>query len=876
MRGALEGLDGAPRVPGRLLQMRLLQVGLQEGLVDPGQGLDLAHGARAVAPLDEDAREQPAGTPRTRVFREQVPGALQVLLGLVQPSLVEQLGAHRHLRDEVAGVGRRQPRDLLRSARPALGQRGQGFDRGQRSGEAFLEVVREGPVEALHLRSEHPVEHLLGGGARRVFAEHRHQRFGSVVARDQLAHQRCLVVGVHDLITVGWAHEAVVELAHRQDAVLVVGDQEAGIHVVAPRGRAPALLVDRESLRQPARHPVLGEREVEDVGDLVPEGRGPVELAPAARGGRVHRHHRAEAHPQRPEPREPDRAHREIRVAGEELEPDRDGRLVLVALGEGPVGLLGQRAHRPRQQFRLPPVDDDPEVLGLGNAVALEGVQKVEGVLVPRIVRIAREGPLELRAPLFDRAHPKLVDAQDAPGLPGVGIEGHRFRGEGDRVRVAAGLHRHVGHGGEQARVVRVQRPHPLPDRVEFLVAVAQEVGRRQNGERLEGRRVHLQRGARLVLGRRVVLKVQMQARQQSPRRDQVGVDLEGGARRLHGLGRAVELERQRHPQDCLRMPGVAGEHLLVRLARVGAPVGVEEELSRAQMRFRVGRIRGHRLVEGPKGVLQQVRVLHPQVAHGGAHGGELRGGRRAGPVVEVDEPVEGAHRLLAPARAQLQLREVDARRDLVVGSARHRGPEARLGLRVTAALRQHFAEHVLERDSVARAAVAGRLLRLVVSSHPGEAARQRPVDGGGGVPAAGEAAQLADGVFVLPARQRRERGLLGLRGHRRRRHGNEKGRRQDGGAEDDETTTGDPPRAPPGPSPARREPPESRGARRRPRAKRGRHHAPPPSRSRIARVVRVNSTNSSSSSASYRSASMASFRAVSAAMRSSIARRCS
>ena len=189
VHGPLQGFDGARTVPGRFPELRLLQIRLQEGLVDPGQGLELAQGAGAVALLHMDACEQPARAAGSRVFREQVAGPRQVLLGLVEPVLIEELRAHCHLRHEVVGMGRRQPPHLVRGAGAPFGQRGQGLGGRQRSGEAFLEVVREDPVEALDLRAEHPFEHLLGGGARRVLAEHGHQRLGPVIARDQLADQ---------------------------------------------------------------------------------------------------------------------------------------------------------------------------------------------------------------------------------------------------------------------------------------------------------------------------------------------------------------------------------------------------------------------------------------------------------------------------------------------------------------------------------------------------------------------------------------------------------------------------------------------------------------------------------------------------------------
>ena len=175
----------------------------------------------------------------------------------------------------------------------------------------------------------------------------------------------------------------------------------------------------------------------------------------------------------------------------------------------------------------------------------------------------------------------------------------------------------------------------------------------------------------------------------------------------------------------------------------------------------------------------------------------------------------------------------------------------------------------------MALAAVAGRLLGLLVSSHLGEAARQRPVDGGGGVPPAGEAAQLADGVVVLSARQRRERVLPGLRGKGRRRRRSDGEHEQDGGAHNHGPAAHDPGRTPPGPAAGGRASPQDRGAYHRARPEPIRHRPPPPSLSRIARVVSVNSTSSSSSSTSYCSASMVSFSAVSAAMRSSSSWRC-
>ena len=66
--------------------------------------------------------------------------------------------------------------------------------------------------------------------------------------------------------------------------------------------------------------------------------------------------------PERAQPGQADRAHREVAVARIDLEADGSGRAEPVALGQPLVGLLGQLAHVGREQLRLLPVDDQREV----------------------------------------------------------------------------------------------------------------------------------------------------------------------------------------------------------------------------------------------------------------------------------------------------------------------------------------------------------------------------------------------------------------------------------------------------------------------------------------------------------------------------------
>jgi hypothetical protein len=84
---------------------------------------------------------------------------------------------------------------------------------------------------------------------------------------------------------------------------------------------------------------------------------------------------------------------------------------ILVAGRQGVVGLFQQGTEVHRQQVGFRRRRHDLEPPGRDGLEGGELVQQVEGVLVPDVIGIPREGPLQAGPAALDVAEPELIDA---------------------------------------------------------------------------------------------------------------------------------------------------------------------------------------------------------------------------------------------------------------------------------------------------------------------------------------------------------------------------------------------------------------------------------------------------------------------------------
>ena len=223
--------------------------------------------------------------------------------------------------DEVGeGDRRRRLRALLRLS----------AHRPNRRREPRLQEIVEIPVEVVEVDPQCPLERLLIRRPVTVRMQHFHDGREPVPLLDHLEDQRRLVVAVPHLARVARVGEPPVQFADRTQFASCQGRDEAHPRLVAPTRIRDALLVHRQPFGEPPRHLAVGNADVEGVRDLVPERRGPVEVPPVARRGRIHGQRGPEAHPQRPDPHQPDGAHREIGVTRVDLNADGYGWRVIV------------------------------------------------------------------------------------------------------------------------------------------------------------------------------------------------------------------------------------------------------------------------------------------------------------------------------------------------------------------------------------------------------------------------------------------------------------------------------------------------------------------------------------------------------------------
>ena len=116
---------------------------------------------------------------------------------------------------------------------------------GERRREALAEIRVEFPVECRNVGLESALENLVRRLSGLVGLQHALDCRLAVVTRDQVAHQRRLVIREHHLLGIGGVHEAIVHAAHRHELPFSIGVEEARRDVEAPPRTRPMLLVHR-------------------------------------------------------------------------------------------------------------------------------------------------------------------------------------------------------------------------------------------------------------------------------------------------------------------------------------------------------------------------------------------------------------------------------------------------------------------------------------------------------------------------------------------------------------------------------------------------------------------------------------------------------
>ncbi len=273
--------------------------------------------------------------------------------------------------------------------------------------QLFLVVAGERPANAAEPALEHLVEaglHLVEAGVERrlqgrvgvealaVGAQQLVDARRSVGLDEIVDDDRALEVGDADLSRIGERGIEIVQLDH---LVVVHHLGELHVHLPRPFGPRPLLLELRNPFREPARDALVRHLNRDDVGELVPEGRFPLELA-GSRFRRVERHDTAETDTERVEhARQAGDSHREVVVLGKELDEDRSLRRELVARREAVERLMRERNRVLLQQRGLVLLELEDQIAVADGDELVERVQQVEHVLGRLVIRIELERGFE-------------------------------------------------------------------------------------------------------------------------------------------------------------------------------------------------------------------------------------------------------------------------------------------------------------------------------------------------------------------------------------------------------------------------------------------------------------------------------------------------
>ena len=202
-------------------------------LVRRNDSSQLVRRAACIAPFEIYLRQVPTGAVVAAVLRK---GRLCDLKKRDCPFALSSL-------HQTAGIGHRRP-ELI--------------EPGERHGKALTKVRVELLVERREIRLEHAFEDLVCRLPALVRLQHALDRRLAVVARDEIADERRLVVREHHLLGIRRVHETVVHTAHRHELLLAVRVEEGRRDVEAPTRSCPVLLVHGEAFGEPPRDSMIG------------------------------------------------------------------------------------------------------------------------------------------------------------------------------------------------------------------------------------------------------------------------------------------------------------------------------------------------------------------------------------------------------------------------------------------------------------------------------------------------------------------------------------------------------------------------------------------------------------------------------------------
>ena len=312
---------------------------------------------------------------------------------------------------------------------------------------------------------------------------------------------------------------------------------------MAPTFAGAALFVDGQTLGEPARDVVLGEPEVEHVGEFVPEDGRPVEISDGPGGGRVHSEKASEGHAESAHATQPDGPDRE--VAGIRIDLDSDGQRRLIPaipFYQGLVCLFRDLFNVWLEQCRLTLVHNEEETgVVVVNVVVLEGVHEQQRIIKPHAVRISLEGRLEVGLGFLDQAEPQLIHAEDPVGSPREGVYSDGLFRQASRFEVLPALYAQERDIVVQLGVGWAEPGNLVTDRLIFTGLAAEKMTGREDAQRLQGGGVHLECPLELGSGLFVIFRLEEKSGLEDPRFDQILVLLEGHVYLIHHSDRAIE-----------------------------------------------------------------------------------------------------------------------------------------------------------------------------------------------------------------------------------------------------------------------------------------------------------------------------------------------
>src|SRR5262245_47346373 len=187
-------------------------------------------------------------------------------------------------------------------------------------------------VKAFRIHAERLLQNIGSLDSPLVQVEHLQDRRESRFLFDEIAYERSLEISKRNLIGRPGPGECPFHTADSYEAPAIKRFDQVDAPSLAPAGPGSALFINRQSLRKPPRDPIVGHLQRDDVGEFVPQGAAPVEVALFPCRWAVHRYHLTEADSQRAQPRQAQRSNSEVLMVGEDLDHYRTLRRKVVLL----------------------------------------------------------------------------------------------------------------------------------------------------------------------------------------------------------------------------------------------------------------------------------------------------------------------------------------------------------------------------------------------------------------------------------------------------------------------------------------------------------------------------------------------------------------